>query len=407
MPLLFAEKLINTLGLKGSLIKVERSRLKIFQEYKAKVQEIQSRIDNLEEKADELSARPVIYLDRNGLEETVALIKDINWHDLDIPTYHDFSKINSFEYKLPDIGYSLDLMEKVENALEDYWAFEPKLGYMKNALELLKDNPVLSTSQKATEKLQTINQECLDILSDFDRFLDKSERNPINGKIQQFQQTYAEIYFKQHEKYSGHKVDWQVLEDFETWSVYQRIGLLKDIKFISFAKLAQKINHWVSYKEQKCLNLTKDQLINSYLCPHCSFPLHFLSENWNINEVIEDIEETLNKYCQEFEKTTVDSIVEYQDNLQYVDINEENKRIIQQIIQDKKLPEQLNKTLIQDINELFKEIEMVDFNVQEFADFLESEGDTLKVEQLEKLFYDYLEKLKGIYSKDQLRVKVK
>ncbi len=50
---------------------------------------------------------------------------------------------------------------------------------------------------------------------------------------------------------------------------------------------------------------------------------------------------------------------------------------------------------------------MVDFNVQEVADFLGSEGEPLKIEQLKKLFYDYLEKLKGIYSKDQLRFKVR
>lgn len=82
--------------------------------------------------------------------------------------------------------------------------------------------------------------------------------------------------------------------------------------------------------------------------------MHFKPENWNINEAIEGIEDTLNKYCQEFEKTTVDSILEYQYNLKYVDINEENKMTSQQVIKDKKLPDQLSKKLIQDINELFK-----------------------------------------------------
>lgn len=407
LPLLFAEKLINTFGLQGSLIKLEKTRLKIFKEYKSKTQEVISRVEKLEEKLDSLSARPVVYLDRKGLSETVSLIKEINWHELDIPTYQDFSKISFMESKLSDIGHCLNMLEKVENALKDYDDLEPKLGYMKSSLQLLEDNPVLVSEQKVFKKLQTVNQECLDILSDFDRFLEKSERNPIKGKIRRFKQVYADLYYKQHEKYAGHNVDWQVLEDLQTWPVYKRIMLLKDIKFISFGKLAQKIDYWNSYREQKCLSLTKDQLENTHICPHCSFPLNFKPESWNINQALEEIEDTLNTYLQEFEKATVESVLEYQDNLEYTDIQQENKQIIQNIIKEKRLPSKLDKQLIQDINELFKEIEMVDFNIQEFADFLETEGKTLKVEQLEKLFYDYLERMKGIYNNEQLRIKVK
>ena len=150
------------------------------------------------------------------------------------------------------------------------------------------------------------------ICSDFSMFKDRSQRNPIKGKIQQFKKSYIfDFYYAAHEKYVGKKVDWGTLTSYQTHPTFQRLKLLNDVTCISDTKFKQLVLGWNELAKHRCANTDlEDQLQTMVRCSRCMFPGEGVKYSTILAE-IDKIESALEDLLKSYEENIAREIREY------------------------------------------------------------------------------------------------
>ena len=110
---------------------------------------------------------------------------------------------------------------------------------------------------------------------------------------------------------------------------------------------------WNDLKQHQCIYAhLEDNLQSSVRCQNCSFPGNV--NYTKISGTLEKIEDEIETIYESYEKTVVKEVRSYRDNMKYLDGDDE-KQLIQGILDNQKLPEHITTQMVQTINKLFKE----------------------------------------------------
>ncbi len=404
----FAARLLNALGLNGSKITIEKERLGAFKEYKEKINTILQHIQRLEQMIGKLAQRPQIFLDMDAVRKAFGKIQEIDWDKLNISNHAQFGSIESFNERLPRITIALDEITNLSAALQDYDEhIHDAILYMEDALKLLAGNAILVTDEQKLKTLQDFHDEVKLICSDFSSFVDRGQRNPIRGKIQQFKKSYMyDFYLPAHEKYVGKKVNWTALDTFPQNETFKKLTLFKQLNCINSALFDQMVIKWNDLKQYQCLNTNlEENLQNNVRCPRCLFPVH-QGAYATIPATLERIEDELDDLYKSYEKTVLHEMRAYRDNIQYLDSKQE-KQMVEAILKEQKLPLMLTPHMVRTINKLFKEIDVVEIDRETLIKTLFPNQEMTTIEELRKSFFAVLEELKKNKDENSIRIKLK
>ena len=403
----FAERLLNTIGLNGAMIRIERNRLEIFKQYKEKIYSLKKLVSDTSEIIGKIKMLPKIYLSIDSIDSAFIKAQSIKWDELDINNYTQFSKIEYLNSRLEEIKSNIEKQKQIFDAVSFYSnSLHADIVYMHKAIEVLNSAKRIATD---TEKKSLFNflNDVKSITSDTEKFLDNSERNPINGKIQSFRKKYVfDIYYPYHEKNIGKKAKWTELDSLNQNRTYKQLLQITKLNCLSSAKFIQKVQQWEALKKLRCFNLTTDELQNSPVCLHCFLPKEDTDYS-KVNKELQNIEDTLYELWEQYEKRTVEEIINYKDNLTIANIDTKYKNIINEIISSKKLPDSIDEMLIQNINKLFKEIEVVELDKKEVLKKLFHYGEMISLEQFRKAFFELENEIKQNRKEDEIRIKLK
>lgn len=404
----FAARLLNALGLNGNKITLEKERLTSFKEYKEKITSIISYVSSLEGKINELANRQTLHLELDQIKKEFSTIESIDWLKLNINNHTQFSNLEALNLDLAKITLALLELKNISDAITEYQGtVHDAVQYMNSAVELLDGTAWLVTD---ADKLKTLKDYQADVgllCLDFSKFKDRSLRNPIKGKIQQFTKSYVyDFYYPAHEKYVGKKVDWSSLNSYPTSTLYKKLVLLKNITCISETAFSQMVLGWTDIEQFKCNchDLT-ETLANHVRCQKCFFP----KQNTNYSEklaILNKIDQDIEDLYKSYEKTIVKEVRSYKDNIQFLD-DETDKRTVQGIIDSKKLPNEIDQRIVLVINKLFKEIDVVEVEQMQIIDTLFPSQEMTTLEELRKRFYALEADLKKDKQETQVRIKLK
>ncbi|RLD12196.1 hypothetical protein DRI50_09355, partial [candidate division KSB1 bacterium] len=276
-----------------------------------------------------------------------------------------------------------------------------------DALKLLEENAILVTDEEKFKTLQDFRDEVKLICSDFPAFIDRSQRNPIRGKIQQFKKSYIyDFYLPAHEKYVGKKVNWDALNVVREQDVFKKLTLLNQLTCISSTRFDQMVLAWNDLRQYQCLNTNlEENLQNGVRCPRCSFPIQ-TGKYASIPETLNRMEDDLEDLYHSYEKTVLNEMRAYRDNIQYLD-SEAEKQLVEEIIKEQKLPDALTPQMVQTINKLFKEIDVVEIDKETLINTLFPVQEMIKLEQLNQNFVSLIENIKKNRKEDEIRIKLK
>ena len=284
------------------------------------------------------------------------------------------------------------------------------MSYLENGLDLLQKNSHLLWDKGKLSRLNTIRAEILSICKDTDKFLDRSQRNPLKGKIDQFKKIYIyDLYLPLHRSSVGESLDWSILDSYTSTETFQRLNLLKKLQCISASKLNAKIAGWQELYKYRCINNALDeQLEQSIKCSRCSFPDNPQDGKYSrLRDELESIDDTLESFLEQFEDKVIKEIRQYRDNIQYLE-NDASKKMINEILSTKKLPEKLTQQLIKDINQLFKEIEVVELDpLNDIIDKMFPNGEMITFEELQKAFLTITGDVRKNRDESSIRIKLK
>lgn len=404
----FAARLLNTLGLNGSKITLEKERLNAFKEYKEKIYSIIADVKELEQQIDRLSQRQTLHINLDEIKKEFTSIQIIDWQSMDINNHSQFSTLEHLNPELNKISIALSELNNITDALIEYQdTIHDAIQYMNSAVDLLDKNPQIVVDKQQLNSLKDFQADVGLLCLDFKKFKDRSQRNPIKGKIQQFKKSYIyDFYFPAHEKYVGSKVDWSSLNNYADNPSFQNLNLLKNLTCISETSFRKMVLSWNDLEQYKCIchDLT-DTLENNFLCQHCFFPKQDIKYNEKL-DVLNRMDDDMDGLLSSYEKTVIKEVRSYRDNIQFLD-NESDRNIVQGIIDTKKLPEDLNQKIIATINKLFKEIEIVEVGQQQILDTLFPSQEMTTIEDLHKRFLSLESDLKRGKQENEVRIKLK
>ena len=121
----FAARLLNTLGLNGSLILKESNRNEAFKEYKLKVEEILKLNKAVEILVTGISEnRPVQFINTDDVSAYYQNCQPIDWNSLNIANHAKFKELEHLNKELKTISEAIANLGKSENgasALQQYY----------------------------------------------------------------------------------------------------------------------------------------------------------------------------------------------------------------------------------------------------------------------------------------------
>ncbi|MDI6781866.1 MAG: BREX-3 system P-loop-containing protein BrxF [bacterium] len=405
----FASRLLNALGLVGEKIAIEKERQIAFKEYKERIYSILQSIQTMEDTIRQLKQKETIYIDMEAVQKEFTNIQAINWQALDIANHMQFGKIESVSDKLDKIVIALNTIDNLNEALKEYSdGIHEAIDYMIDAMKLLENCSLLVTDKQKQKALKEFRDNVITICADYNKFSDRSQRNPINGKIQQFKKSYIyDFYLPAHEKYVGKKVSWDILNTYSQNETFQKVSMLSHLTCINDVTFNQKVLAWNELKQYQCIRHNMEESLKSTIrCQHqqCLFP-----SKVNYSEIpgtLGRIENEIEAIYSSYEKNVIKEVRNYRDNMQYLD-NATEKQLIQSIMDNQKLPAHITQQTVQTINKLFKEIEVVEIEQDKIIEKLFPDEEMTTIEELRKRYFALEEDLKKNHQENEIRIKLK
>ena len=402
-----AVNILKTFGLNGEEILYEKTRAKVFKDYKEKIFDLLDKLDKINNAFKTLKSQPVVYIDIEGLEQEIIAINAINWNEFDIPNYQNFFKLEKFGNNLSNLRKLIDKIKNIYMALNEYDKIKIIIEYVNQALEIIDENIILQIDSEKINSLKQIKEDIKKICMDISKYIDAKNRLSINGKFTMFQKIYIHnIYYPVHEKFVGNKVNWQVLDDIISSDTFKAISQIvkisKQINDTKFKHLRIKIDE---LKSVRCTNkMLLENLKLNPRCQKCFFPKN---ENYSkkLSEII-NMENKFENLLEEYQKTLISSIREYRDNIQFLD-TEKEKNFIRKILENNKFPYPiLTNDDINTINKLFKEIELISMNKEEIINKIFPDNEIVSINQIKENFQKCLHDIIGSRDENIVRIKL-
>ena len=287
--------------------------------------------------------------------------------------------------------------------LHDFYRyFSEQVGaavdYALEVQRILKDYPGIFQ----VEGLRGLLEESFAALSDTGRLMEPGQLSPLLGKLQQIKQKYSAAYYHAHQTYVGDAVSWERLTDLTQGETYTSLQLLKHIALVNklpFTKLESDIT---ALSTLRCPDFRVELLESRVTCPRCQFPLEFKGKS--IDARISELENQVKKIYAEWEANILIELNNYRDNLQY--LNENEAAFVRQVLQKGKLEGLVSEQLVIALNNLFKELELVEFDPENLLERLFSGGQVIDYYTLERRLDEYKQQLIAGHDLDKVRIKL-
>ncbi|MDM8557035.1 DUF6079 family protein [Desulfococcaceae bacterium HSG7] len=402
----FAQRLLNTLGLNGAKIFQEKTRNEAFKEYKEKIALIIADFARTQAVIEEVKEKPQKFISSADVASAYEKTKIMDWTITDIANHAKFASIEHLNSKLPEIKNALAMQNNIREALNYYYdTVYDGIEYMRQALDILDENSLYVVNPGLLKRLKTFYDDTVEIVKDLSRFLDPSERLPLEGKIQAFKSAYVkDFYFPAHEKTVGKKVDWRVLENADAQATAQKIKTLLRLDCLVEAKFTSRIALWRKLLQFRCVQVDADRLRATPFCTYCNF-MKTDANYADINKAIDSADDALEAIFNDYALTIVAEVSKNIKHLDLIDCPEKHKTAVRKIAATQKLPGKIGIELIRCINQLFKNFVIVELAKEELNKEFFKEDELLTLEQLRKAFFDLENRIKKRGKEDEIRVK--
>ena len=272
-----------------------------------------------------------------------------------------------------------------------------EVEYAKEVRKVLESHPTIFQIDGMNDLLK----DAFDALKNVEKLLLLDELNPLIGKLQLIRKKYVAAYYTAHEKYVGTKVDWTKLSELLKTGTYANLKTLKLVSLLSKHGFMKIENDIAILSNLHCPDFKVDLLENKAVCPKCSFPQGFSRKD--INTKIQQIEDAMNGVYGEWENTILAELNNYRDNLQYLDTKEQ--KLIESVIKDGKLPAEVSEELVAALNNMFKELESIEINPDEFFGEIFKDVQVMDYFAFERRINDLKQKL--VAGKDLEKIRIK
>jgi KaiC/GvpD/RAD55 family RecA-like ATPase len=395
-------KLFMAVGLdQGTARKVLESskRNAAIQEFRKSYLEIKEKFDDAKQKLEKLSLQYSSIVDIEGLNTRQETLKRIPFSDFEpVKTPNDLKKIIYPDSEIEAIGKAVVILGRLHTFYKKFFEeVEPELDYVLEAKKVIDEYPDIFQ----IEGVEGFIQDSFAILSDAEKLLSPEDFNPLLGKLQSILKKYKSTYYHAHEKNVGSKVDWTKLSRVTDSLTYHKLRKLKNVELLNKRKFIEVENQIAALNGLKCPSFKADILDKNVVCTRCGFPKGFKNENPDFQ--ISLLDEKVRSIYEDWENTLLAELENHRGNLQYLSPDE--RTLIEAIIRSSHLPEYIDDSLVIALNNLFRELEIVEVTPTLFLEAVFKESQVMDYRNFDERIKKIMQKL--VAGKDLSKVRIK
>lgn len=392
--------LFNALEINPAKLRVSSKRGEAVQELRTKYLEIKEQVDFVQKKLEHLSLYESGTVHIEGLKKKHEKLNVIPLSDFEkVKTPNDLKKIIYNPPTIKQIGESFKILQQLGTFHQIYSEKVSKeIEYIKEVKRIVDAYPSIFQ----IEGIKEMMEDSFSVLANANKLLSLEELNPLVGKLQQIRKKYIADYYKAHEKHVGSKIDWSRLTEIAATSTYNNLKILKNVSVLNKHSFIKVENEIAALMNLQCNDFRVEVLEHKVTCPKCSFPNSSASQN--INKRIKEIETEIENIYKEWEASILTELASYKSNLQY--LNAEEKKVIEKIIKNGKLPDVITENVVVALNNIFKELESIEITAEEFFEKLFKDAQVMDYFTFEKKLNALKQELVAGKDLDKVRIKL-
>lgn len=160
-------------------------------------------------------------------------------------------------------------------------------------------------------------------------------------------------------------------------------------------------NEISSLRNLHCSEFRVELLDKNVTCPKCFFPSGI--KEMNVDSMIGAMEADIKNIYDDWEATILSELENYRDNIQYLTPDE--KQLIEPLIRESGLPSSISEKLVMALNNLFKELESIELDPEEFIREIFSESGVMDYATFSGKLDEFKQKLVAGKDLDKVRIK--
>ena len=315
--------------------------------------------------------------------------------------YNSPGKLKNFRYTDKEIlahRRRLELLKVFEWWKSFISEITPITSYLSEAKSYLPEN-ITWTQEVENLRLEAI-KEATTLLHQHQ--ISEEFRESLIQKLSDFKNEYKEIYFSFHRKARLNHNEDRRKKDLLNDTRLANLRQLTTIDLIPRQELREFEEELSMLKT--CFSLTEKDLDATPLCPHCKFRPRDESSIPSASRKLEDLKYKLEKLYEKLINILLENLEDptVQSNMDLLE--PEERKLVENFLKEKCLPEPLSPVFIQAIKEMFTGLQRVVITEEELKDALTSEGLPATPEEIKRRFENFLaEKIKG---KDPSKVRI-
>lgn len=380
-------------------LRVSSRRGEAIQDFRSRYLKIREDFEYVQNKLLALSIQQPGVLDINGLKEihnTVSSIPITDFEKVKTPT--DLKKIIYPDAEIKSIAESVDMLHRLHSFYETFFKrIEPDVEYALRVKDVLDDHPDVFS----VDDIEQFMDDSFDILRDVNKLLSPDEFNPLIGKLQMVKRKYQTAYYNAHEQYVGEKVDWGKLSNIVDSPDYKKLKVLKNVQLLDKNRFIRIENDIVSLKNLHCPEFRVELLDKNVICPKCSFPSGI--KDGDVDSRIASMDIDIENIYGDWEATILSELENYRDNVQY--LTHDEKQLIEPVIRDSELPSPISDKLVMALNNLFRELESIELDPEDFIREVFSESGVMDYVTFSRKLDEFKQKLVAGKDLDKVRIK--
>lgn len=390
--------LFHALDLAPDKLRASVKRGAAVQQFRTRYLEMVEQIDIINKRLTKLSLYENAPLDLEGLKTFHRQVETIPLKDFEqVKTPVDFKKVIYGPEEIAKIAKSYQLLQKLDRFYSLYAErLEKEIEYALEIKKTFAEYPLMIESKEITGYLD----DAFAILGDASRLLDIEELNPLLGKLEHAKKKYVAAYYTAHERCVGDKVDWGRLDDLLESTIFANLKTLKNVSVLNTQPFLKAESEIARIKRLRCTSLLVDLLEDKVLCPHCGFPDGY--GLIDIDQRIKGLEENMEKILEGWEEAIIHELNNYQDNIRYLSTSEQQQ--IQEVMESGTLPAQVTKELVVALNNLFKELTIIELDPEQMSREIFSTSAVLDYKAFAQRLEEFKRNLAAGKDPDKIRI---
>jgi len=349
-------------GESGRKLRLSAKRSEAIQAFRTRYLKIGEQIKFVKRMLESMSLSSWSLLDIDVLKKRHDLLSEIPLDDFErVRTPNDLKRIVYDDEKIGRIADAVVLLNKLHSFYEVYSSdIEREAGYAVEVKRILEEYPDLFDSADIQDEIE----DAFALLKDVDQVIEPEGYNQLRGKLQQVMRKYLATYYKAHETYVGRKVDWSRLSDITSDETYKKLRMLKSVDLLNRVRFNKVEDELSSLTRLQCPDLHAEILETKVQCPNCSFPNGL--RVWDIDGHVDNLESEITAIYADWEEIVLTEVGNYRDNIKF--LNSDEQSAVNELVRSSRLPKEITETLVIALNNLFKELEMIEITPEEFVE---------------------------------------